>query len=175
MRCRPLARAPLACRPLLLVCVVAIGCSGPVAPEPRDLTIEGTWAGEAWRGDGGATIYSEGDSLSVWGGSPPHPANAPSPEPIYLTSVYIRVAFDGPGSYALDPGMADVIYLVGGDVLTARYAIPDGQTGTLVIEEVTETRIRGNVAFDTGSIMELSPAGESARFEATFDAPLTSY
>lgn len=170
---RLLTCTPLDRRPLLIVCVLGLAGCDPVAPEDPDSMFEATWAAEDWLGDAEVMLYAGQDSLFVWGGSPPRLANASSPWHYYGTTIHVEVAYDGPGSYTVDSGMASVDYLLDGDVLTARYAIPDGRTGTLVIEEATATWIRGTVAFDVEPTMHSSPAGESARFEGTFEAPLT--
>jgi hypothetical protein len=155
------------CGALLLTAVGAAGCT---PTEPGDTaTFEGSWAGRPWRGDAHVSFYPAPDSMWIVGSGTVEVGTGAERQRI-PAGVRISTAYRGPGTYELKPGDAEVSYLIGGDVRTAAYGIAGAQRGTLVIEERTASRLRGQVSFDATSLMENSPVGATARFEGRFDA-----
>ncbi len=148
---------------LLLFASFLSGCD-PTGPQLPEATFHATWAGTPWRGEASATFHPHSDTLYLFGVNPVGAGSMPH------TYVRIRVVFEGAGTYTLGAGDAEFLYLLGGDVVVATYGTTDVQRGTLVIEESTVTRIRGQLAFEAESLREYSPQGPQARFEGTFDA-----
>jgi hypothetical protein len=152
---------------LAILCTSALsalalaGCD--VTGPPLPATFEGTWAGRAWRGEAYATLRQ--DTLYLSGTSPVGASAMPQ------THLHVHIAPTGAGTYTLDAGQAAFHYLVGGDVRTASYASTAG-SGTLVIEHISDTRVRGTLVFEAVRAYGHAPAGAGARFEGSFDATL---
>jgi hypothetical protein len=160
VRSNLLAYAPLA---LLLLA----GCDS-TSPETPEVTFKATWAGKRWDGNASAALKTDG-VLQLIGSNPPGEAA------MRASHVILTVEFDGPGTYHLGPGAARLDYLIGGDVISSSYTTTDQQTGTLIVEEITSTHIRGSVRFDAVSSNTDPPVGPQARFEGTYDARLSCY
>lgn len=151
--------ASLQPRMLLLSVLAALGCD---STAPREVSFDGTWAGHSWRGDAHA-IIDAADTLHITGSSP---AGSVVPR----TYVRIAVPFNGTGTYVLPVGAAEFNYLIGGDVLSARYASTSSGTATLVIEHVTDDEVSGSARFDAVAVGAEQPVGATARFEGRFKA-----
>lgn len=142
-----------------------VGCSDSTGPDAEAGSIEATWAGQPWSGDAWA-VMTLGDTLYV-GGATPRGAG-----PVAAGGMRARVVFHGPDRYTLGAGDAGVDYLVGGDVLTARYVTPRANAGTLEVTEYGDGWIAGRVSFDAEAVPGYSstPVGAAARFQGTFRA-----
>lgn len=153
---------------LLAAVAVAIGlfgCDATAPDEELEPTMHATWAGEPWRGGSAARVVDGGvTNLFSW-----IPVD-PRVDPHRMLSISTHV--DGPGTYAIGASDARIDYLVGGDGLVASYGTTDVHTGTLEIEEVSTTHVRGTIAFDAVTTGTHQPAGQQARFEGAFNAPL---
>jgi hypothetical protein len=154
-------------RVLLLAALAAVsGCgedgTDPLLPAPDG--IHATWAGDSFRGE--AVVYKDGPRLDLIGYT----------EDGQLRSRGFRVRisdYAGPGSYALNADAAQVMYVVGGDQISARYGTTAAGAGTLVVTEEVDGRLAGRVEFDANALPSASlPAGDRARFEGVFNAPV---
>lgn len=155
-------------RVLLLAALATLpGCgtdSGvdPLLPVPEG--IRATWAGDAFRGP--AVVYRDGATLELVAHT--------EDEPQRNRGLRVRITgFAGPGSYALGAGAAQVMYVVGGDQISARYGTTVADAGTLVVTEVEDGTMTGRVAFDADALPSASlPAGNRAHFQGVFQAPV---
>lgn len=146
-------------------------CGRLTGPElPAEVTFEATWAGERWQGDAGATFFPTPDTLYISATNPVGAGETSSSAAVPLMHLRMRVSFQGVGSYDLGAGAVELIYLLGGDMVTAQYATTATHTGMLVIEEITSERVRGRVAFEAVSRSDHLPVGQQARFEGSFNA-----
>lgn len=128
-----------------------------------------TWAGNRWEGDASAMLIAggaTGDTLYVLGTNPVNAGQLP------ISAVRVRVVFRGAGTYTLGPGAAEVIHLLGGDVITAQYATSSsaGTSGTLTVREYGVGRVSGSVVFDAVATRQSAPYGSTARFDGEFRA-----
>jgi hypothetical protein len=154
---------------VLLLAVLAIlpGCGtdlgvDPLLPVPAG--IRATWAGDAFQGP--AVAYRDGATLELVA----HTEDAPQ----LNRGLRVRITdFAGPGSYALGAGAAQVMYVVGGDPISARYGTTAAGAGTLVVTEVEDGTLSGTVAFNADALPSASlPAGSRAHFQGVFQAPV---
>jgi hypothetical protein len=151
----------------LAVSLPLLAACDSTGPARADATFTGTWAGASWAGSAFAGFYpTEQDTLWVTGSTPPG-SSMPS------SYVSFGVQYNGAGTYDVHPANARYIYLVGGDVSVASYAIPAGSVGVLVIEERTETHVRGTVDLPMIHVSGEAPVGSTARFQGVFRAALT--
>lgn len=150
--------------PLLVAGMMVAGaaaCGDTLGPG-EDPGFRAVWAGKSWRGDASASVWK--DSLYVVGATPPNAGSLPA------AYVWIRVPTQGPGDYPLGPGDAEMVYLTGGDVRTAAYAVTRANAGTLTLREEAGGRVAGTVRFEASAVMERAPVGPTARFEGSFRA-----
>lgn len=137
-------------------------CETTAPSEPA--TFEARWANQEWRGDARAVHHGVG--LTIGGTHPLDAGQLPN------SSVHVVTAATAPGTYQLGAGDAEFYYYTGGDVLAARYLIPEGGSGTLTIETITDSSVTGSVMF--GAVSQYSyrdpPVGHRAIFEGTFSA-----
>jgi hypothetical protein len=154
-------------RVLLLAALAAVSGCGEDGTDPLLPASEGiraTWAGESFRGE--AVVYKDGPRLELIGYT----------EDGQLRSRGLRVRisdYAGPGSYALNADAAQVMYVVGGDQISARYGTTAAGAGTLVVTAEADGRLVGHAAFDADALPSASqPAGSRARFEGMFNAPV---
>jgi hypothetical protein len=82
-------------------------------------------------------------------------------------SILVRVPFSGARTYALGPGAARLLDLVGGDVVTGEYDTRPDATGTLIITnyDPAGARIEGTLSFDGISTTAVGRYGTRASFE----------
>jgi hypothetical protein len=133
-------------------------------PTPADTGFVASWGGQPWTGSAHASYYpTQQDTLFISGSNPPG-SNMP------LSYVAFRIIPDGSGTYVLGPGEAEFVYLIGGDVRTSAYTLGQGGTGTVVIEQLTATRVRGSVNFPMLNVYGSAPLGAEATFHGSFDA-----
>lgn len=139
-----------------------IACES-TGPSDR-ATFEGRWANQEWIGDASAARFD--GRIKIYG---TYPLNA-GQVPLHLLK--IGTTATAPGTYQLGAGDAEFTYLVGGDVRTATYGIPEGGSGTLTIETLTDSTVTGSVLFGAARIYSNGdpPVGELAIFEGTFNA-----
>jgi hypothetical protein len=164
---------------LLAVLILAGGASSAcdqstvgLADSPESPSFRATWAGNRWEGDASAQLVpggTAGDTLYVLGTSPVNAGQMP------LSAVRVKVVFRGAGMYPLGPGAAEVIHLVGGDVITAQYTTGGsvgtaGTGGTLTVREYGAGWVSGSVVFDAVTTRQSAPYGSTARFDGEFRA-----
>jgi hypothetical protein len=150
-------------------------CDRATGPEaPGTATMEATWAGERWQGDAAASFFPTADTLNISATHPVGAGQTSTSAAVPLMHLRIRVPFQGEGTYGLGSEAVELIYLLGGDGVTARYTTTAAHTGVLVVEEITKERVRGSVYFEAVSRLDHRPAGQRARFEGSFDARLYS-
>jgi hypothetical protein len=144
-----------------------------LADSPESPSFRATWAGNRWEGDASAQLIAAGtagDTLYVFGTSPVNAGQMP------ISAVRVRVVFRGTGTYPLGPGAAEVIHLVGGDVISAQYTTGGsvgtaaGTAGTLTIREYGAGWVSGSVVFDAVTTRQYAPHGSTARFDGEFRA-----
>lgn len=155
------------CRFLLLAATWAgllTGCD-PVGPEGPDAEFRATWAGQPWHGS--ATAFLDGDTIEISGAAVSR--SGLGAKTYIPTMLRVRVPREE-GSYPLGAGAAQLLYLVGGDMITAAYASSGGVGNSLVLEQVTATSVRGTISFEGLSTREHAPEGARARFEGRFEA-----
>lgn len=140
----------------------------PVGPQVLDAEFRATWAGQPWHGAAGASV--DGDTIRISGTAVSR--TGPGEKTNIPTLLLVRAPGVEEGSYVLEPGAAQLLYLLGGDVVTAVYASSSDPGNHLVIEQVTATTVRGTIAFEALSDQEHAPEGVRARFEGQFEAPL---
>jgi hypothetical protein len=144
---------------LVLLATAAAGCES--ATEPSSDAFRATWDGD--RFEGSASAYVQETQLDLLGWE--------KNEGEQGIGVRIHITdFAGVGSYSLDAGEAEVVYVLGGDAITARYATAAAGAGTLVVDRVTEGRISGSVRFEADSDHGTRPTGNQGRFEGSFRA-----
>ena len=158
MTVRFLAAAPVAMIGLL-------GCDATAPDEEPRITMHGVWGGERWLGGSQARFMDSGEfAMYSW-----IPVDRPEMPHVIIS---VSTQFDGPGTYAIGASAARIDYLVGGDVLVASYGTTDVHTGTLEIDEVSTTHVRGTITVDAVTTGTHQPVGQQARFTGTFNAPL---
>ncbi|CAN5146272.1 hypothetical protein BH24GEM2_BH24GEM2_12020 [soil metagenome] len=141
-----------------------------VAPADAEQgpSFRATWAGSRWEGDASAMLIAggaAGDTLYVLGTNPVYAGQLP------ISAVRVRVVFRGAGTYTLGPGAAEVIHLLGGDVVTAQYTTSSSAgAGTLTVREYGAGWVSGSVVFDAAATRQSAPYGSSARFDGEFRA-----
>lgn len=149
-----------------------VGCT-PTETEPSpNATFQATWADGSWLGS--AWMLLSGDTLFIGGVEPPGASQTGS-GPVPQTTVEITVApFAGPGSYDAS-FTASLIYLIGGDVISAAYSIDSTASRVLSIDRFSDTEVSGSVTFRASSTSDHSPAGPRARFTGTFTASIPDH
>ena len=157
----------------LLVCTGAGACTLFTDPIDRSVAFSGRWGGEPWAGDAHATLVVEGpgkDTLYLGASSPVGSWGMPA------EWISIRVRVHGTGTYALDASSVDFSELIGGDVLTARYAGTGSPAGTLEITSYGGPGgvVEGRVSFAARSASPHAARGTgTVRFEdGRFRAPV---
>ncbi|CAN5627606.1 hypothetical protein BH23GEM5_BH23GEM5_26040 [soil metagenome] len=145
-----------------------------VAPADAEQgpSFRATWAGSRWEGDASAMLIAggtAGDTLYVLGTNPVNAGQLP------ISAVRVKVVFRGAGTYPLGPGAAEVIHLVGGDVVSAQYTTRGsvgtaGTGGTLTVREYGAGWVSGSVVFDAVTTRQSAPYGSTARFDGEFRA-----
>lgn len=157
---------------LFLVSAGLAACDQSVvalADAPTSPFFRATWAGNPWEGDASAQLVPAGpagDTLYVLGTSPVNAGQVP------ISAVRVRVVFRGAGTYTLGPGAAEVIHLLGGDVVTSQYAASSsaGTAGTLTVREYGAGWVSGSVVFDAVTTRQSALYGSTARFDGEFRA-----
>lgn len=141
-----------------------------VAPADAEQgpSFRATWAGSRWEGDASAMLIAggaAGDTLYVLGTNPVNAGQLP------ISAVRVRVVFRGAGTYTLGPGAAEVIHLLGGDVVTAQYTTSSSAgPGTLTVRDYRGGWVSGSVVFDAAATRQSAPYGSTARFDGEFRA-----
>jgi hypothetical protein len=155
-------------RVLVLAALATLpGCGNDTGTDPLLPVGEGiraTWAGKAFFGS--AVAYQDGARLEL--------VAYTDDEPMLNRGLRVRITdFAGPGSYSLDAGAAEVVYVVGGDQISARYGTTAADAGTLVVTRVEDGTISGTVTFNADALPSASlPAGNRAHFQGVFQAPV---
>lgn len=155
-------------RVLVLAALATLpGCGTDSGVDPLLPVGEGiraTWAGKAFLGP--AAAYQDGAMLELVAHT--------EDEPMRNRGVRVRITdFAGPGSYSLGTAAAEVVYVVGGDQISARYGTTVADAGTLVVTKVEDGTISGTVAFNADALPSASlPAGNRAHFQGVFQAPV---
>lgn len=153
----------LAAAPVALIGL--FGCDATAPDEQPEATMHATWGGEAWLG-GSQARFLGGGEIGIYSWIPVDRADMPH------VTISVTTQFDGPGTYPIGASAARIDYLVGGDGLVASYGTTDVHTGTLEIEEVSTTHVRGTITVDAVTTGTYQPAGQQAQFQGTFNAPL---
>lgn len=156
----------LAAAPVALIGLFGCDATGP--DEETAATMDATWAGEPWLGGSEARVV-DGGVTHLFSWIPVDPGTIPH------RRLRVSTQFDGPGTYTIGAAAARIDYLLGGDGLVASYGTTDEHTGTLEIEEVSATHVRGTIAFDAVTTGSYQPAGQQARFQGAFNAPVEQF
>ncbi len=137
--------------------VLAACSDGLLAPGEREAgTFRGTWDGASWSGRSYAVLHD--DTMTVVG-------HRKDPQYFYDEYIQARVAFTGPGTYAIGESGGQLGKIVGGD---AGWTPP--AAGTLVIRayDASAHTVSGEVALRATSF---TPAWDAS---GSFDAPVYS-
>jgi len=142
----------------------AAACRDSAAPTEQMATFTGRWAGQPWAGDGSASIArggAAGDTLYVFG---VHRTDGWRDPDQY---VRVRAVVSAPGTYALSADAAEVMDLVGGDLVTSVYAGSRPGAGTLYITTYDGLGgvVEGTFSFEAQPDRTSAPYGSLARFE----------
>jgi hypothetical protein len=158
MQRRPMLRA------LSLAVLIALAACESSTEPVGEGRYDGFWGSNRFTGTAVAAI--DGSVLEVYGHGTPGGDET--------VGVRVRITdFAGPGTYSIDADEAEVVHVVGGDVLGSRYETTSAGAGTLRVESVAHGRVIGSVRFDAETTTpERMPVGERARFQGTFDAYL---
>jgi len=144
--------------------VAVAGCKDTAAPTEQDATFTGRWAGQPWAGEASALIVSgsaTGDTLYVFGA---HRTLGQRDADQY---VRVRALVNAPGTYSLGANAAEVVDLVGGDVMTSIYAGSRPAAGTLDITTYGGPGgvVEGTLSFEAQPDRTSPRYGSQARFE----------
>jgi hypothetical protein len=152
--------------PALLALILLVACEGVTVPNPEQGMFAGRWDGGIWIGDASALLATGtpggGNVLYVFGSRPRGGSAYGADE-----SLSARVAFAGPGLYALGPNDVYFLELTGGDVVSAQYNGLGPRAGLLRITRFDGPGgvVEGELSFRAATTSRYASYGPTARLD----------